>query len=146
MKLELKHLAAYLPYNLQLSVPEIHKAFTCELVVTNNTTSFKNGMNIDTAITLNAKPLLRPLSDLTKGISVDGEWFVPLERLEIEGADISFNSLINWLKITQRKENDFIVAFDIYTEIYVPLFKWHFDVYDLIPNNLAIDINTLPNV
>ena len=69
------------------------------------------------------KPILRPLSDLTKEIDVNGEkhqmWLlVPHGN--------SINDVFSW----QYK--------NIKT-----LFEWHFDVFGLIENGLAIDINSL---
>lgn len=71
--------------------------------------------------------ILRPLSDLTKEIEHNGEKFVPTKALsmwDLEG----------------------ITAIDIPhipVNLYELLLKWHFDVFDLIGQGLAIDINTL---
>ena len=63
-KLELKHLAPYLPYGLN----GIHGDKRIDF----------NSANI-WVFTLNAKPIFRPLSDLTKEIEHNGEKFVPME-------------------------------------------------------------------
>jgi hypothetical protein len=71
-KLELKHLAAYLPYGLKI----YHKGNDHEypLVVNNNTVSLRGGVNINDVISDNdLKPILRPLSEL----DVDGEINTP---------------------------------------------------------------------
>ncbi len=79
MKLELKHLAGYLPYNLKI----------CYMIL-----DLKNGDpntgDIDDRMKdcfmiltplmlskLDFKPILRPLSDLTKEIEINGEKFAP---------------------------------------------------------------------
>lgn len=81
------------------------------------------------------KPILRPLSDLTKEIKIDGKKLTPCKMFS--GRD---NMLLD---STQRINN----AYDsLYKLTYVTierLFEWHFDVFGLIPEGLAIDINTL---
>lgn len=67
MKLELKHLAAYLPYELKMYYETLlgvkrHWILRCG--------------TISEAIVYQNKPILRPLSDLTKEIEVNGEKFV----------------------------------------------------------------------
>jgi len=82
MKLELKHLAGYLPYGLKVfrenkSVPS--DTFVIKGATKENVFLSENGLvvvDID-----RIKPILRPLSDLTKEIEVNGEKFVPLEML-----------------------------------------------------------------
>lgn len=148
MKLQLKHLAQYLPYDLQLQIDEIYKGFKCKLVVANYTTSFANGVEIKTALIYNSKPILRPLSDLTKEIEVNGEKFVPIEKLE--------KMTYNTINIYKPLNVDMPIEINIETENYSQsidlfdgylisqkLFEWNFDVFGLIDSGLAIDINTL---
>jgi len=87
-KLTLEHLAPYLPYGLEgfssngmsTTIDEligIYSDFSLTLkTYVNNHNSVDYGCGID-----EFKPILRPLSDLTKEIEVDGEKFVPLEQL-----------------------------------------------------------------
>jgi hypothetical protein len=49
----------------EVECKHIYDGFRAELVAVNNTTSFKNGLTIIDCINLNAKPILRPLSDMT---------------------------------------------------------------------------------
>ena len=65
MNLELKHLASYLEHGLKV---KNH---------VNNITELTVG-NLGHYLELQVKPILRPLSDLTKGIEHNGEKFVPL--------------------------------------------------------------------
>lgn len=112
MKLELKHLAGYLPYKLQIEDYE-PKFMIFDLT----------GANIEYVIHYKTKPILRPLSDLTKEIEVNGEKFVPYENLS---AHFEVEYYGNMLHKNVEK-----------------LLEWHFDVFGLIENGLAIDINTL---
>jgi len=89
------------------------------------------------------KPLLRPLSDLTKEIEVDGEKFVPIKWLKENYTD-------HKLKF---EFPDYIILYDNYSleqnvlgapmAIIQQLFKWHFDVFSLIEKEKAININTI---
>lgn len=75
----------------------------------------------------------RPLSDLTKEIEVNGEKFVPINKMPS-----------NW----QRYTNNEIQAHNIQALNYRTfqlLLEWHFDVFGLIEKGLAIDFNTLQN-
>jgi hypothetical protein len=133
MKLELKNLASYLPYGLQI-IDHLPK----------DTKFTMYGSNIDYCINY-CKPILRPLSDLTKEIEVNGEKFVPMNILF--NCD-EFDSIIGHSSIEYA--NDFIksndrlsLCYDFY--FWQKLLEWHFDIYGLIENGLAIDINTLNN-
>lgn len=71
MKLELKHLAPYLPYGLNLKYEQdgdVRKLVYLDLQSPDR-------------IRMNVKPLLYPLSYLTKEITVDGKTFVPMVEL-----------------------------------------------------------------
>ena len=89
----------------------------------------------------NCKPILRPLSDLSKEIEVNGEKFKPSFVLSRDYKNAEeFIHLI----ITEKEE-------DYYKDIlsHMPLciaqklFEYHFDVFGLIEKKLAIDINTI---
>jgi len=126
MKLELKHLAPYLPYDLTImtnwDIPEPY-GLNCD--------------NIGLAISEQDKPILRPLSDLTKEIDYVGVGNKVVfaktffrehsQRLEKE------------LKITNG--SPFIEFLDY--GIVEKMFKYHFDVFGLIEKGLAIDKNKL---
>ena len=143
MKLELKHLAPYLPYELKfynISSEEIfgevekidvyfgkiylYKPLSWEKVVIDY-------VNQSESI---YKPILRPLSDLTKEIE--------------EGK----KPIAEWLMLCKNSKgvwsfdtNDFSTweVMAVINEVNL-LFKNHFDVFGLIEKGLAIDINTLP--
>lgn len=115
-ELELKHLAGYLPYGLKLWHNQWKEILIMDCA----------GSNCDTLsiedVGEYAKPILRSLSDLAKedinSFSVD----VRLALREL-----------NFEKILSRA---------CYYELQW-LLKNHYDIHNLIENNLAIDINTL---
>ena len=133
-KLELNHLAAYLPHRLDCAIIDgsVDDCDNVEML----------GINID-YVTLDASnkfdynfneiaPILHPLSDLTKEIEIGGEGFIPIVELGFENKKDIANSLIFTIK-----------------NLHVPycemqkLLEWHFDIFDLIDSDLAIDINKL---
>lgn len=88
------------------------------------------------------KPILRPLSDLTKPIEHKGEKFVPMERLITRSIPIKIDNL-NYISLdeiyssyTETTLNDWLTAISY-------LLEWHFDIADLISKGEAIDVNTL---
>lgn len=143
MKLELKHLAAYLPYGLKClnqHLPDKELVIE-ELIGVSNHILWsgvfmaKHGSN---HIPISAiKPILRPLSDLTKEIEVNGEMFVPLDY---------FDKNIAPLGTTHEEMKLHFIESDLNNMRYTiiqKLHEWHFDTFNLIENNLAIDINTI---
>lgn len=102
---------------------------------------------------LDLKPVLRPLSDLFERISHKGEKFTPLDRLmerweyfqEVDGdlcfgLDMEFDDVGDfdikvgtYFNIKDGKLNDFLPHF-----IFELLIEWHFDVFGLLPEKLAI--------
>lgn len=181
MKLELKHLAPYLPYGLNLQFFEM--------------TYLMIGLRGDIVYLENGyeklgnpylKPLLHPLDMLTKEIEHNGEKFVPiielsklagngLDKMEVDNIEIESETAILWFKekpthprfklpksricfeIDMDKPNKGGVGFDIVREyesseindpfyppnnqlvLFQKLFEWHFDVFGLIPEGLAIN-------
>ena len=157
MELEIKHLAPYLPYGLKIKIrshkPIMHAHFDGLIW----------GISISDVLksTHNSKAILRPLSDLTKEIEVNGEKFVPIERLfELEypankGGKYHSYYYFKETNYTICSHYGSIYDMRVYTNselifkqkywIAQKLFEWHFDVFGLIEAGLAIDINTLNN-
>ena len=84
MNLELKHLTPYLPYDLKgISKDE---NLGIEIVKGYSTYGNNRGIclttNVDDIDIEGFLPILRPLSDLTKDIEVNGERFVPIKKLQ----------------------------------------------------------------
>ena len=147
MKLEFKHLAPYSPYKLNYFIDfEDGDVAVYEMIglFSDSGEVYLDGYeaNLDST---NCKPILRPLSDLTKEIEVDGCKFVPIMVLELDSHTLSVNQYSNHLEIRGVESNEWTYAIDVYTEIMCKLFEWHFDVFGLIEKGLAMDINTLNN-
>ena len=170
MKLELKHLAPYLPYNLKcqyLGIVDINKYNSTKIdpldinqdrgyglkigylkeihvfkkywtakcgIYSRGLKSFVNGYELF--------PILRPLSDLTKEIEINGERFVPINKLhpidKLQTKEIQDNFL-EWL----IKDHAIYARLNDSIRVYNRLLEWHFDVFGLIEQGLAVDINTL---
>ena len=130
MKLELKHLAGYLPYGLKAEFADYDDIEDIEILTI---LSLEIGSEEDFIVNqyssffFQFKPILRPLSDLTKEIEVNGEKFVPKDWLNYNfiGENMGLN-IATWSHRTIEK-----------------LYEWHFDIHGLIENGLAIDINTI---
>jgi hypothetical protein len=139
MELELKHLASYLPFDLQIW--DIENEIIRKLVVTNYNISKLEDIGIDEVLLKNEsalgfkkrkgnfKLILHPLSDLEKEIEFKGEKFVPMDRIQIYP---------NAEYLISQISTGFVEII-----VYKMLLEWHFDVYGLIDKGLAIDINTL---
>jgi hypothetical protein len=156
MKLELKHLSGYLPYGLNIKIlnyqcdyvgieySEITGYYFIGSSLHVNYKGGSTGKSIDIF-----RPILRPLSDLTKEIEVSGEKFVPnyilnnsfragskdLMPYKYTGYNLELN-------IETENYSQTIDLFDGFL-IVQKLLEWHFDIYGLIDAELAIDINTL---
>ena len=133
MKLELKHLAPYLPYGLEVAFNLDQDGYEYGII---------DGLNKDLDIVeVNAcdpyvsdiKPLLRPLSDLTKEIEHNGEKFVPIEYFEENYYTLDLHQQCNRVIKDPRWMYQCRYMFVDY------LFKWHFDVFGLIEQGLAIE-------
>lgn len=175
--LQLKDIARYLPYSLKCNAmgqydeeDEDHPigyVFICAGTYTDSDKdryieAWRNGEKCEIAFPEDFFPLLRPMADLIKPITVDGfnegKEFVPLEVLSYT----LFGSV--GLIIDQKMcfgyrnrdtfywdENDFTINYhdsDDYINVsflkaYELLNQWHFDYNQLIIRRLAIDINTI---
>lgn len=141
MKLELKHLSGYLPYGLRIdygySKPKNNTRYNFKL----------NGNNISKILNFqDFKPILRPLSDLTK--HCDNLGFVPFDEIKkIRNRDwIHFKNEDEYCEMfhySDHLENTYYDIFDFPYEIIQKLYEWHFDIHNLIETNLAIDKNTI---
>lgn len=169
--LELKDICGYLPYGLKFlsdyfSTP--HEIVSIDL--TDNTADFSNNCGYTNKSLGEVKPILRPMSDLTKEITHRGEKFVPLvelAKIALRDAiakryynDVDFVIKNDYVEIhghykfryTHRGSFEMcrtISDFDELTclhqcEIFDKLNEWMFDYRGLISAGLAIDVNTLP--
>lgn len=127
--LTIKHIAPYLPYGLKYgTIEKDWKTLEDYLKIRGELSTRGNVDNLNNHIdNPNTRLILRPLSDLTKEIQI-AEYYMtykehiqrmfPTESMHTNIATWSYR-VVDWL------------------------FEWHFDVFGLIPQNLAIDINTL---
>lgn len=137
--LELKHLAPYFNCNAQYKNTlsnTLH--YLTVYAYANYTKLFREGKY---------KPILRPLSDLTKEIEVNGERFIPLQVFKKINKTISFYQPLSKdmdLQIDIETEN-YSQSIDLFEGYLVTqkLFEWHFDVFNLIEKGLAVDINEI---
>lgn len=151
MKLELKHLAPYLPYGLEV----MYNGEVCYLsglydnwaeggltaqILTNyhKTENGKSGIlretkKVNYSGATFIKPLLRPLSDLTKEIEYKGKRFVPLEKLNCKWDFKTDNEY--FFESAYEGERTYLLDLIPITE---KLFEWHIDVFGLIDEGLAI--------
>lgn len=130
MKLELKHLTPYLPYNLQLYIyGQTHfENSICDLKWLDNSNKafFDGDWNNITDNSEYFKPILRPLSDLTNEIE-ERENFKYLGNVKYCHA------------FTMDEKQVGILAMPYY--VLEKLFKGNFDVFSLIEKGLAISVH-----
>ena len=124
MKLELKHLAPYLPYKLKAAIrlredSSLPVEDECIVTITCFEVAYLDSEYDE------FKPIMRPLSDLTK---VNG---FSLSDMISHGYHNPF-----WLP------ENFNVIYLMHLD-FEKLVSWHFDVFGLIEKGLAIDINTI---
>ncbi len=158
-QIELKHITPYLAYHLRCEdengkigvlsgidfngdpISFMNYTISYDWQVLPDSSSW-NVYNDGNAIS-RIRPILRPLSDLTKEIVHNGEKFVPVERiLKILGKSLDHLSDNGKVMAYDRFKTE-IITKQLPCRYFEFLFEWHFDVYGLIPEGLAIDINIL---
>lgn len=133
-KIELKYLASYLPYGIQV-----------EITLSGQVSPHRMLMDSETLYDLQlsikdygeeymiVKPLLLPLSDLTKEIEHDGKKFVPIDEIE----------RLFTVEITAEGNGTFVMASILLGTLELPycfvdkFCEWHFNVFEL-PEKLYI--------
>ena len=141
MKLTIKHLAAYLPYGVQIN--QKNDVLTRISAHSNRAQSRLRGHLINYWDLEDVHPLLRPLSDLTQEIEHNGESFVPVKKLkEISPNSPNFDWILKevWEHWSKRNLSESIIEYCIIQQ----LLEWHFDIFSLIPSGLAIPLTTQP--
>ena len=128
MKLELKHLAPYLPYNVE-SRDHSNTIYRLNLTIENYGRFIGNYAD---------KMILRPLSDLKDElfIELNDKFFIGTIIINDEYSITHFMYELN--------NGIFRMQFWKGVQIYNWLLSKHFDIFGLIEKGLAIDINTLP--
>jgi len=147
-KLKLRDLSVYLPYGLN-GLDELKQRV--KIIGFKNETYFIESGNVNAyGDILSLVPILRPLSDITKNITINEITFIPIKKLN---EHIGFyNSRFIDYDDGESKNTLHFSFFDVYfeslefdkiLEIQNKLLEWHFDIYGLIDKGLAIDINTI---
>jgi hypothetical protein len=186
MNIELKKIMPYVPYKLKIwDSPDEESINICELLSVDRNGVYElkeinhnDVYSVDPIIWANVKPILRPLSFLTKEIEVNGQLIVPIVELaKIEEGTINDHITGNIIEIgiigcknetyyvkylvETTNMGDLIYYFgywshlnrfakkDITTnsvkgtsfqlDLFSKLFEWHFDVFGLIEQKLAVD-------
>ena len=164
MKLELKH------FNIGDEAYGASAIWTIKSLHDSNAVTISNGKDIQTLsikkFQVNYSLIKHPLSDLTKEIEVDGEKFVPIVELckiSDDWGDGDFDFKYRLYEIEDRRirisytfkhkgvDTDFCDDFNILLKNWhknpywanEKLLEWGFDLYNLIKEGSAIDINTL---
>lgn len=180
-ELTLEHLSGYLPYGLKAEMLDYKSDYVgrqYDVIIGVHQWS-KNG---DWCLLTDGgskpsfnhiKPILRPLTDLTKEIEVNGEKFVPIIELAkisekrfsklIECEENESGYFVGFIGTDEQrfsfvyfhKTKSFLLHSSITTsignsvypanqlEMFNKLYEWHFDIHNLIEQGLAIDYNTL---
>ena len=83
MKLEIKYLASYLPYGLNIKDVKHGSVFEALHFITTPNQDFSLFKGNFDQLTNDKylKPVLFPLSSLTKEITIDGESFIPIREI-----------------------------------------------------------------
>lgn len=156
-KLEYAHVNFYIPHGLEFEFEgKVHKVVS---LCPNNGIAFadpdnKDDWGWDRVHIDNFKPLLRPLSDLTKEITHFGETFCMAKKIYIkQNFDIPILEETGWeftegdgqLKVYHplcQTHNNVLWIHKLYmgdnpTWMFLELIKYHFDVFDLIVQGFA---------
>ena len=147
MKLELKHLSPYLPYALGfMHQDEIYQLMQLNIKYDQKPMWIEgwNGKDLINVFPEGCQPILRPLSDLTEKINLHDDFFaIPIENMtgyKLDGNISVAPTTVRYLYGCSKGE---IEAKFLDYWVIVQLLEWHFDIFNLIENNLAIDINNL---
>lgn len=84
------------------------------------------------------KPILHPLSNLTKTIEHKGEEFMPQDKINEFKLHMGNWNIGRWDRVSLDLIEDCPLC------ILLKLIEWHFDIAGLIEKGEAIDVNTLP--
>lgn len=126
-KLTIEHLAPYLPYGLRFTdgilIAELVELSSTEAICHDNSI----GISRIPLTSVRCKPILRPLSDLTKE-----EYKIQLKTMRYK---TDKDSICNIISDIECKVSEY--------GLILWLLENHFDINNLIKKGLAIDINTI---
>lgn len=139
MKLEMKHLAPYLPYGVKGQFDALGTLEVTAIEINKGIKGYDDNVDItsrrgliksDTVDISNFKPLLIPLTQLNGQAYVDfAEWVLGQQFVIMQG----INEAFLYLESLQSK-----LISDWPYAIVVELISMHFDVFGLIPAGLAL--------
>lgn len=144
MKLELKHIAPYLPYDLECECPlltedregskvcDIVGAFSDWVAISTKDSNIHDEFEYD-----EFNPLLRPIEDIVSEIEHNGETFIPFEELD----DTSIYSS-NYKNGKHYARGHVHGVSSTTIDDLNKLLEWHFDIFGLIEKGLAIKKQT----
>ena len=144
MGLELKHIAPHLPYGLTFRYDSEPSEYTLlglqsdKMKLSEVTEDLEDdwvGHNDGW------KPVLRPLSDLTKEVVIDNVKCVPIKKLGTRFSSISCMLYSNTVQLDVSDSDSINMLY--YLTVFEKLYSMHFDVSGLIDKGLAININDL---
>jgi hypothetical protein len=150
MKLQIKHLAPYLPYDLNVVCLDKGVTFFNKQISIHSFRISKNFVHNTYQLIYrnegvcmeNIKPILRPRSDLKKGFHKDFDELLFDENNYVYTDEIGIKATPSIELFIGDGCNNTII-FNSVIEIYNLLLKHHFDVFGLIEKDLAININNL---
>ena len=156
MKLEINHLAPYLPYGLKAEIIDYKSDYVGrkydEIIGIHQWSKNKDWCLLTDGGSKPSlekiKPILRPLSALETNME-DGHEYIELLNAMYGDSVTDFNFIGN--RLIEHTSKDKGVTFDRieYTNRTMPyyimefLFQHHFDIFELIPQGLAIAYNDL---
>ncbi len=156
-ELTIKEIAPYLPYGLKVLTDNGIEKVVSSVGVNSVTLEY----DFDVYSYDKIKPILRSLSDLTKEVEHNGKKFVPIIVLyNLYNFKVSITDSLYYLKdfkIEEDVENIYMFDKEDDSQHFVfkkevsgnpywivrRLLEWHFDIFSLIENGLAVDINTI---
>lgn len=135
IKLELKHIAPYLPHQLKIQT-SLNEVYELEGLVRENAYLF--GLTYPCYI-FDIKPILRPMPESIipyNGLPIDEDGYIEPNDLFIDGnGAVAMDFQAGGQTVSWPIED-----MQLFME---SLFSKHFDVFGLIEKGLAVDINTI---
>ena len=133
MKLTIKELAPYLPYGLKIRM-FLYNFGDCEITMGLKNIEPDKIFNKD----LEQLPPTEPLKEVGISVVLSDSFIKPILR---PLSDLTTNAFIFKKDLEHIKLHNEVITMRYYVVEY--LFQNHYDVFGLIEQNLAIDINTL---
>lgn len=133
-KLELKHLAPYLPYGLQMKVND---GFGELIGINKNFLDISDPESVDSGMYVSygeCKPLLIPISECEDQLNND-------DYLCVDSCHCQMYKNFNhkYLIKIYPTQAEWVYASDVYENFYEFFFRHHYDVFNLIDAGLAIN-------